>query len=104
MMGSNPDTTAADKRVTWSENLIDIKVMTPQTSVHENLTDIVITEEEEDIQEGKDPPDCLGSASKISEKTSSSYMARSSQDILIEDRKSLEKSLTQILGTNLLSK
>jgi len=99
MMGSNPDTTAADKRVTWSENLIDIKVMTPQTSVHENLTDIVITEEEEDIQEGKDPPAWLGSASKISEKTSSSR-----QDILIEDRKSLEKSLTQILGTNLLSK
>jgi len=99
MMGSNPDTTAADKRVTWSENLIDIKVMTPQTSVHENLTDIVITEEEEDIQEGKDPPACLGSTSKISEKTSSS-----SQDILLEERKSLEKSLTQILGTNLLSK
>ena len=96
--------TATDKRVTWSENLINIKVMTPQTSVHENLVDIVITEEEEDIQEGKDPPTCLGSVSKISEKTSSSSKARSSQDILLEDRKILEKSLTQILGTNLLSK
>ena len=37
-----------DKTVTWSENLTNIKRMTPQTSVIENMTDIVIHEEEEE--------------------------------------------------------
>ena len=42
-----------DKTVTWSENLTNIKMMTPQTSVIENMTDIVIHEEEEEKVEEK---------------------------------------------------
>ena len=38
-----------DKKVTWSETLMEIKMITPQPSVFENLTEIVFSEEEEDI-------------------------------------------------------
>ena len=43
-------TTSLDKlkRVTWSENLTDVKVMTPQPSVFDNFAGIVFLEEEED--------------------------------------------------------
>eukprot|EP00092_Neocalanus_flemingeri_P005923 GFUD01006377.1.p1 GENE.GFUD01006377.1~~GFUD01006377.1.p1 ORF type:complete len:186 (+),score=43.53 GFUD01006377.1:244-801(+) len=37
-----------DKKVTWSEKLTDIKVITPQPSVLDNLKEIVFYEEEED--------------------------------------------------------
>ena len=38
-----------DKKVTWSEKLTEIKMITPQPSKFENLTEIVFSEEEEDI-------------------------------------------------------
>ena len=37
-----------DKKVTWSENLTDVKIMTPQPSVFHNLRDIVFCEEDEE--------------------------------------------------------
>ena len=36
------------KKVTWSENLTDVKVMTPQPSVFDNFAGIVFLEEEEE--------------------------------------------------------
>ena len=36
------------KKVTWSENLTDVKVMTPQPSVFDNFAGIVFQEEEEE--------------------------------------------------------
>ena len=36
------------KKVTWSENLTDVKVMTPQPSVFDNFAAIVFLEEEEE--------------------------------------------------------
>ena len=38
-----------DKKVTWSEKLTYVKMITPQPSVFENLTEIVFSEEEEEI-------------------------------------------------------
>ena len=35
------------KKVSWSENLTDVKVMTPQPSVFDNIAGIVFSEEEE---------------------------------------------------------
>ena len=37
-----------DKKVTWSENLTDVKIMTPQPSVFHNLREIVFFEEDEE--------------------------------------------------------
>ena len=37
-----------DKKVTWKENLTDVKIMTPQASVFHNLREIVFCEEDED--------------------------------------------------------
>jgi hypothetical protein len=37
-----------DKKVTWKENLTDVKIMTPQTSVFHNLREIVFCEEDEE--------------------------------------------------------
>ena len=37
-----------DKKVTWSENLTDVKIMTPQASVFHNLREIVFCEEDEE--------------------------------------------------------
>ena len=39
------------KKVTWSENLTDVKVITPQPSVFDNFAAIVFLEEEEEDQE-----------------------------------------------------
>ena len=36
------------KKVTWKENLTDVKVMTPQPSVFDNFAGIVFLEEEEE--------------------------------------------------------
>ena len=36
------------KRVTWSENLTDVKVMTPQPSVFDNFAGIIFFEEDEE--------------------------------------------------------
>eukprot|EP00092_Neocalanus_flemingeri_P059353 GFUD01070913.1.p1 GENE.GFUD01070913.1~~GFUD01070913.1.p1 ORF type:complete len:151 (-),score=35.55 GFUD01070913.1:113-565(-) len=45
-----------DKKVTWSEKLTDIKVITPQPSVLDNLKEVVFYEEEEDnLIEDKKP-------------------------------------------------
>ena len=43
-------TTSLDKlkKVTWSENLTYVKVMTPQPSLFDNFAGIVFLEEEED--------------------------------------------------------
>ena len=37
-----------DKKVTWKENLTDVKIMTPQASVFHNLREIVFREEDEE--------------------------------------------------------
>ena len=39
------------KKVTWSENLTDVKVMTPQPSVFDNFAGIVFLEEEEEEED-----------------------------------------------------
>jgi hypothetical protein len=36
------------KKVTWSENLTDVKLITPQPSVFDNFAGIVFLEEEEE--------------------------------------------------------
>ena len=36
------------KKVTWSENLTDVNVMTPQPSVFDNFAGIVFLEDEEE--------------------------------------------------------
>ena len=36
------------KKVTWSKNLTDVKVMTPRPSVFDNFAGIMILEEEEE--------------------------------------------------------
>ena len=41
------------KKVTWSENLTDVKVMTPQPSVFDNFAGIVFLEEENFCQDNK---------------------------------------------------
>ena len=42
------------KKVTWSENLTDVKVITPQPSVFDNFAGIVFLEEEEVEDEDQD--------------------------------------------------
>ena len=42
------------KKVTWSENLTDVKVMTPQPSVFDNFAGIVFLEEEEEEEEDQE--------------------------------------------------
>ena len=39
------------KKVTWSLQLIDVKVMTPQPTMYEQVADIIFLEEEEDMLE-----------------------------------------------------
>ena len=71
MQGStnNKAETMTDKRVTWSDILINVKVMTPQTSVNENLADITIYEEEETM--------CNGVGKNLAEASSSSNRKKS---------------------------
>ena len=96
---NNKAESMADKRVTWSDNLINIKVMTPQTSVNENLADITIYEEEEDVEETM----CNGVAKNLAEASSSSNDKKSKSKSLQEEHRNLEMSLQQIFGTNLCS-
>ena len=42
------------KKVTWSLQLIDVKVMTPQPTMYEKVADIIFLEEEEDMVEDKE--------------------------------------------------
>merc|ERR1712106_985988 len=97
-------TTKTDKKVTWSENLINVKMMTPQTSVIENLTDIVIEEEEENYIEVNEPTGFSQPSMNITESSSLSIQSqnidKSSKQNIQDTHRSLEKSLQQIFGTN----
>ena len=118
-----------EKSVTWSENLTNIKMMTPQTSVIENMTDIVIYEEEEKVEElapfressgtfvdslvtqveniqNKENDDfqCLEKCKKSDDYSlKGHHQDNQSQNNFQDEHKSLDKSLQKIFGTTLHS-
>ena len=113
-----------DKTVTWSENLTNIKMMTPQTSVIENMTDIVIHEEEEEnveepttfqeprrtfvdsmathienIQSKENNIQCLEKCYKSDDNSvKCHHKDNQNQKNFQDEHKSLDKSLQQIFG------
>ena len=114
-----------DKSVTWSENLTNIKMMTTQTSVMENMTDIVIYEEEENVEvlapfqesrgnfvdslvtqeeniQNKEIDDfqCLEKCQKSDDYSlKGHHQDNQSQNNFQDEHKSLDKSLQKIFGT-----
>ena len=56
-----------DKKVSWSENLTDVKVISTQPSMYEHLTDI-----SEDPEEEEEP--CTDSETNLCNKSSKTLM------------------------------
>ena len=52
------------KRVTWSHQLTDVKVMTPQPTLFEEVADIIFMEEDEDMIEDDQTTETFGKVPK----------------------------------------
>ena len=48
------------KRVTWSLQLTDVKVMTPQPTIFEEVADIIFMEKDEDMVEDDQTSETFG--------------------------------------------